>query len=272
MGPCLCGDTECPSCGTLQGTRGSEMNLVRHVLDHGHVRLVSFMQPALGGRLDISPQEIVDDWDGDLEVVRNARNSFNAAHRAGEDEDKDSKLLNYLYSHRHTTPFEAMVFTFDIKCPIFVARQWHRHRTWSYNEVSARYTMFPEEFYLPDVEYVGTQSTSNKQQRIIESNPGLTPEAAAFVNELQEHSIAGFRLYKEYLSLGVPRELARCFLAVNTYTHFFGTVDMHNLFHFLRLRLHSHAQYEIRVYAEAILELIRQVAPDCVHAFEESLA
>ncbi|MHA2377241.1 MAG: FAD-dependent thymidylate synthase [Candidatus Thorarchaeota archaeon] len=207
----------------------------------------------------------------DLDIVRSARVSYDAEWRAGEDEGKDKKLIHYLMKNRHTTPFECVTMTFDIKAPIFVFRQWHRHRTWSYNEVSARYAELPEEYYIPKPEQVGVQSKSNKQMRDMAGEAGLTEVDLRFISDLQSHSAAGFILYQYYIKQGVPRELARLFLGLNTYSHMFATVNLHNLFHFLRLRLHSHAQYEIRVYAEAMLHLIRPVVPVAVAAFEETL-
>lgn len=227
------------------------------VLDHGFARLVSCMQPV---------SHITDDsnWTGDLEVVRNARVSYDADWRVGDD-NKDAKLIDYLIRNRHTSPFEAMVFTFEIKAPIFVIRQWHRHRTWSYNEVSARYAELPEEFYVPAVEQITTQSASNKQMRTTERHPYAASYQKAFERQCKEV----FTLYQGMLVDGIPRELARGVLPLNTYTRMFATVDLHNLFHFLSLRLHEHAQYEIRVYAEALLKLIEPICPVAVAAFKE---
>ena len=224
----------------------------RNVLDHGYIRLV-------------------DSMGNDLSVVRSARVSYDAAWRTGEDEGKDEKLIQYLMKNRHTTPFECINLTFEVKAPIFVFRQWHRHRTWSYNEMSARYAELPEEFYIPTAQQIGVQSKSNKQMRDMAFDAGITRVDLEFIHDLQAHSERGFDLYKRHIGAGVPRELARLFLGLNTYSKMFATVDLHNLFHFLRLRLHTHAQYEIRVYAEAILELIKPVAPITVAAFVESL-
>lgn len=150
---------------------------------------------------------------------------------------------------------------------MFVARQWHRHRTWKYNEVSARYTELPSEFYVPEVSQITTQSASNKQMRTDEQH-----QDAEWVRvQIEKQNKSAFEMYKRFLEIGVPRELARSILPVGTYTRYFGTVDLHNLFHFLRLRLHTHAQYEIRVYAEAILQLIEPIVPVSVAAFKESL-
>ena len=235
------------------------MNQVK-VLDHGFVRLVSYMQPD-------DDALIPEDWDGDFEVVRNARVSYESK---SIDKERDDKLIGYLMKNAHTSPFEAMAFTFEVKAPIFVIRQWHRHRTWSYNEVSARYTELPEEYYLPTVGQIGSQSASNKQMRQMEEVAGLEERDKLFIANLQMHSMQGFALYQQHLKRGIPRELARLFIGLNTYTHMFATVNLYNLFHFLRLRLHEHAQYEIRVYAEALLQLIAPIVPAAVKAFKKS--
>jgi thymidylate synthase (FAD) len=221
------------------------------VLNHGHIRLV-------------------DSLGNDLSIVRSARVSYNAEWRVGEDTGSDTRLINYLMKNKHTSPFESVVLTFDIKCPIFIARQWHRHRTWAYNEVSARYSELPEEFYIPDPRFIGKQHDSHKQTRDMNSEMDDTTRQMISM-EIASQCRDAFTVYKGLLEAGTPREIARSVLPVATYTHFFGTVDLHNLFHFLRLRLHSHAQYEIRVYAEAILELIKPVVPVAVAAFIETL-
>lgn len=246
------------------------------VLDHGFVRLVSYTQPVEEAGYHFDPDVAPwRDWTGDLEIVRNARVSYNADWRpAGKSEDderpdapsKDERLIHYLMKNRHTTPFEAMVFTFEVQAPIFVFRQWHRHRTWSYNEVSARYTELPELFYVPKAEHIGEQSKIDKQARsLVGGNSNLaisTAEAMRVMNS------TAFKLYDEFLKAGVPRELARTVLPLATYSRMFATVDLHNLFHFLTLRLDDHAQYEIRVYAEALLQLIEPVCPVAVRAFK----
>lgn len=215
------------------------------LLDHGFVRLVEHMG-------------------SDLSVVRAARVSYDAAARAGKDEGSDHRLINYLWKNRHTSPFEAVEFQFEVKAPIFVFRQWHRHRTWSFNELSARYRELPEEFYVPDPYLIGAQSTSNKQMRT-EAPPDETAS-----NLIRHACTAAFTSYRLLLERGVPRELARSVLPVATYSHMFAKVDLANLFKFLDLRAHSHAQHEIRVYAEAMLELIRPVVPACVEAWESN--
>jgi thymidylate synthase (FAD) len=214
------------------------------VLDHGLVRLVDHMG-------------------GDLNIVRAARVSYDADWRTGDDAGKDEKLIAYLLKNHHTSPFEAVTFTFEVKAPLFVFRQWHRHRTWSYNEVSARYSELPEEFYVPELADITTQSMSNKQMRTAEQNPA----AMLMQSYMRKSMMDAFALYKELLAQGCPRELARTVLPCSTYSRMFATVDLHNLFHFLRLRLHEHAQKEIRVYAEAMLKLITPVVPAAVGAF-----
>ncbi len=220
------------------------MNKIINVLNHGYVRLVDHMG-------------------SDLSIVRSARVSYDAEWRAG-DEDKDTKLINYLVKNKHTSPFESVVFTFEVMAPIFVFRQWHRHRTWSFNEVSARYTQLPEVFYIPEVSQITTQSLSNKQMRTDE----IHPQAEHFQDMISTQCKNAFWVYNELIRLGCPRELARGALPMNTYSRMFATVDLHNLMHFFRLRLHEHAQYEIRVYAEAMLQLVRGIVPIAIAAYE----
>ncbi len=221
------------------------------VLDHGYVRLVDCMG-------------------NDLSISRSARVSYNAEWRAGEDKGSDARLINYLWTNGHTSPFESVNFTFEVKAPIFVLRQWHRHRTWKYNEVSARYTELPEEYYVPDSNLIGVQSKDNKQMRDIVKYS----LKQRFKNKLASGLITGtcwlsYKFYKLLLWLGVPRELARTVLPLATYSHMFATVDLNNLFKFLTLRLHEHAQYEIRVYAEAMLKLIEPIVPCAVAAWRK---
>ena len=214
------------------------------VLDHGFVRLVDFMG-------------------GDESVVRAARVSYDEEWRAGEDEGSDARLIKYLKKNKHHTPFEAVAFTFEVKAPIFVFRQWHRHRTWAYNELSARYRDLPEEIYLPPFR---AQASKNKQ-----GSDGFVAEGeeAALEEAFKASYKTAFEAYRYALSKGVAREIARSVLPVATYSHMFGTVSLLNLMRFLSLRDHSHAQYEIRVYAEAMRELAKEVAPVSIAAWEE---
>lgn len=209
---------------------------------------------------------LVEHVGSDLSIVRSARVSYDADWRTGEDAGKDEKLIRYLLKNHHTSPFESVVFTFEIKCPMFIARQWHRHRTWSYNEVSARYTKLDEGFYIPTEESVGRQAKHNKQMRVIEEN---SEESAEIVDLIARSLVDSNSTYLKLIDLGCPRELARSVLPTAAYTRFFGTVNLHNLFHFIRLRIHEHAQYEIRGYAKALLNLIEPHVPVAVEAFKE---
>lgn len=219
-----------------------------NVLDHGFVRLV-------------------DHLGTDTDISRAARVSYNTPAR-----EKDAGLIKYLLRNKHTSPFEAVVFTFEVKAPIFVFRQWHRHRTWSYNEVSARYTVLPAEFYVPTPLSIGKQSIDNKQMREF-VNPDLDPVAIVRAQRISkiirlqcEHA---HEAYLDLLEGRCPRELARGVLSLNTYSRMFATVDLHNLFHFIKLRIHENSQYEIQVYAEALLQLIAPIVPLATEAFKE---
>jgi thymidylate synthase (FAD) len=199
----------------------------------------------------------------DLSVVRAARVSYDAEWRAGADDNADAKLIMYLLKNQHTSPFEHVTFTFEVKAPIFVFRQWHRHRTWSFSEISARYSELPEEFYVPALDQITTQSTSNKQQRTHEQHS----EAAMIAQIIDGQCADAFVAYHRLLGMGCPRELARGVLPVNTYSRMFATIDLHNLLGFLRLRDHGHAQFEVRVYAQAMRDLIKSIVPVTHAAF-----
>lgn len=217
------------------------------VLDHGFVRLID----AMGS---------------DISIVRAARVSYDAAWRAGENEGSDARLIRYLWRNKHATPFEAVEFQFEVKAPIFVLRQWMRHRTWTYNELSARYRELPDEFYVPDADKIGEQSKDNKQGRVIANDD---PTSRDTIIDSCENS---FAIYRALLKRGVPRELARTVLPLATYSHMFAKVNLRNLLAFLDLRLHEHAQFEIRVYAEAMATLAESVAPVAMAAWREGRA
>ena len=216
--------------------------------------------------LDFGFVRLVDSMGSDLSVVRAARVSYDAAWRAGEDQGSDEKLIHFLWKNNHTTPFEAVTFSFEVKAPIFVFRQWHRHRTWSYNELSARYRELPEEFYVPRVADIGVQSSSNKQARVMDN--GETMEARLANIAINKHCHEAFVVYRKMLADGIPRELARSVLPFATYSHMFATVNLLNLLKFLLLRCDAHAQYEIRVYAEAMKKLVQPIVPVCLAAWE----
>ena len=225
-----------------------KVNPVINVLNGGFVRLVDHMGD-------------------DLSIVRAARVSYDADWRTGEEYGKDSKLIGYLIKNKHTSPFESVTFTFEVKAPIFVFRQWHRHRTWSFNEISARYTVLDEGYYVPELDQITTQSSSNKQMRTNEEHP--------FANILQttinNHCSKSFEVYESLINCGCPRELARGVLPVNAYSRMFGTVNLLNLLKFITLRSHSHAQYEIKVYSDALLKLIEPIVPVTIAYFKETL-
>lgn len=218
------------------------------VLDHGYVRLIDHMG-------------------SDLSIVRAARVSFDADWRAGDDDDKDSKLIQSMMRRGHTSPFEHVVMTFEVKAPIFVFRQWHRHRTWSYSELSARYAPMKEDYYVPDANQITGQHLTDKQMR------GTEPHefAELFRSNIDSASAASFNAYESLLRRGVARELARTVLPVNMYSRMFATVNLWNFFRFVKLRSDEHAQHEIRVYSDAMLKLAEQIAPVAVMAFIDSL-
>lgn len=231
------------------------------VLDHGYVRLV-------------------DKMGGDISIVRAARVSYDAAWRAGEDEGSDQRLMRRLWSGgadtlprspAHSTPFEAVTVTFEVMAPIFVFRQWHRHRTQSYNELSARYRALPEMCYIPDPVAVGIQSPSNKQGRMTEVTADVRRVREEQIGWIRDHTKSCFRLYRDLLEDGWPKELARMVLPLNTYSHMFTTMNLLNFFRFATLRCDPHAQYEIRVYANAMVTLMRTwVAPFATSLFLEA--
>lgn len=218
-----------------------------NALDHGYIRLVDHMG-------------------NDQSIVRAARVSYDAAWRAGVDEGSDARLIRSLWRRGHTTPFEAVTFTFEVYAPIFVFRQWHRHRTQSYNELSARYRELPRRYYIPQPEMVGNQSKKSKQGRELGGNVFNREDELAVV---REHCETAFHLYDELIKSNWPRELARMVLPVNTYSHMFCTMNLLNLFRFLTLRKDPHAQYEIRVYAEKMLHLILPIVPIATSAWED---
>lgn len=213
--------------------------------------------------LDQGYVQLVDNMGDDLSVVRSARVSYNAGWRAGTDKGSDTNLIGYLARNQHSTPFESCVLTFEVEAPIFVIRQWHRHRTWTYNEMSARYTELPEKSYTPFIEQITTQSQDNKQMR--------TEHVSENAEEIQDLIVgschASFDVYRRLLELGAPRELARGVLPLNTYSKMFATANLWNLVKFIKLRDHAHAQHEIAVYARAMKQLAMEKYPISMAAF-----
>jgi thymidylate synthase (FAD) len=218
---------------------------VKHpVLSHGYVVLVDYMG-------------------NDSAIVQAARVSYGAGTKSVRD---DRGLIRYLMRHRHTTPFEMVEFKFLIRLPIYVARQIVRHRMVSINEYSARYSIIPDEFDLPPPEDIRRQSTRNRQGR---EEPLPLPEAEAFRSDLERLSREAYSAYTRALEQGVAREIARLVLPLAYYTEWYWKVDLHNLFHFLSLRLDAHAQEETRRYAAEMAKIARVVCPVAYEAFEE---
>lgn len=238
------------------------------VLDKGFVRLVGYgvdlVDTLLYGYDDhtaVDSRIIPEDMTLDAQIVRAARVSYGKGTKTVRD---DEKLIRYLLKHEHWSPFEMVEFKFHVKAPIFVARQWFRHRTASVNEISGRYSVIEDEFYVPKVWRL--QDTKNKQGSVGQLDPLTNAYATDAYTEALEYA---YKAYQALLNAGVAREMARMVLPVSVYTQFYWKQDLRNLLHFLKLRLDSHAQWEIRQYAEAILELIRPLVPVTVAAWEE---
>jgi len=217
------------------------------VLDKGFVRLVDYMG-------------------GDQRIVQSARVSYGAGTKSYR---QDRGLIHYLMKNWHTSPFEQVQLTFHTKMPIFVARQWVRHRTARLNEISGRYSVMKDEFYLPEPENIRPQSDNNKQGR---SEERFTEDQEQeIIGVFSEEQRSVYANYEKLLNLNVARELARNNLPLSLYTEWYWQIDLHNLFHFIRLRMDAHAQYEIRVYAEAMAQCAKAVAPIAYEAFEEHI-
>ncbi len=218
------------------------------VLDRGFVRLVDYMG-------------------GDARIVQAARVSYGEGTKTVR---QDKGLINYLIKHAHTSPFEQVVLTFHAKMPIFVARQWVRHRTARLNEISGRYSVMTEEFYIPAEEDIRYQSEDNRQGRSTRDVPAELRQRVLDI--LRKDQSASYESYKALLDDDIARELARVNLPISLYTQWYWQIDLNNLFHFLRLRMESHAQMEIRRYAEVMADMARAVAPLAYEAFEKHVA
>ncbi|MGH1367143.1 MAG: FAD-dependent thymidylate synthase [Maritimibacter sp.] len=218
------------------------------VLDHGFVRVIDYMGD-------------------DAAICQAARVSYGKGTKSVQN---DEGLIRYLMRHWHSTPFEMCEIKLHVKLPVFVARQWIRHRTANVNEYSARYSILDREFYIPAPDYLAAQSVVNNQGRgaLLEG-----AEAAKVLEILKADSNRAYDNYEAMISQdgqeGLARELARMNLPANVYTQWYWKVDLHNLFHFLRLRADAHAQYEIRVYADAICEMVKDWVPAAYKAFED---
>ena len=236
-------------------SEGMEAHLYKAipVLDHGFVRVIDYMGD-------------------DAAICQAARVSYGKGTKSVQN---DEGLIRYLMRHWHSTPFEMCEVKLHVKLPVFVARQWIRHRTANVNEYSARYSILDREFYIPEASQLAAQSVVNNQGRGV----ALTPaEAARVLDILKGDAARTYDHYEEMISetspegeakQGLARELARMNLPANIYTQWYWKVDLHNLFHFLRLRADAHAQYEIRVYAEAICKVVADWVPAAYGAFED---
>ena len=206
---------------------------------------------------------LVDSMGGDDAIVQAARVSYG---KGTSKVSQDRGLIRYLMRHRHTTPFEMVEFKFHCKMPIFVARQWVRHRTANINEYSLRYSEARDEFYYPEPKHIQFQSALNKQGRLGNVPKRLTDKVLKYFKEISERS---FDMYRELNEAGLARELIRAILPVNLYTEWYWKNDLHNLLHFIGLRSDSHAQYEIRVYSDAMAEAVKKVAPFAWEAYQD---
>mgnify|MGYP005844166771 CR=1 FL=1 len=209
---------------------------------------------------------LVDYLGGDERVVQAARVSYGKGTKTVRE---DATLIDYLLRNEHTSPFEQVVLTFHIKLPIFVARQWIRHRTARLNEISGRYSVLKDEFWLPSLDAVAKQSKNNKQGRTDE--PFDADTAQHIITMLDAEQKHAYEQYSQLLDMEVARELARVNLPLSTYTEWYWQIDLHNLLRFLMLRLDKHAQREIREYAEVIHEITKKVAPLTCASFENHI-
>lgn len=228
------------------------------ILDHGFIRVVDYMGD-------------------DAAIVQAARVSYGTGTKQV---NQDKGLINYLMRHWHTTPFEMCEIKFHIKLPIFIARQWIRHRTANVNEYSARYSIMDKEFYIPTAENLAPQSKKNHQGRA-EGEPLTGAEAKQVLELLKKDSEQCYSDYEQMMNCdqegnildenrrGLARELARMNLTLNYYTQWYWKCDLHNLMHFLMLRADPHAQYEIRAYADAMIEIVKKWCPHAYEAFNE---
>jgi thymidylate synthase (FAD) len=217
------------------------------VLDHGFVRVVDYMGD-------------------DAAVVQAARVSYG---RGTRKTSEDEGLIRYLMRHHHSTPFEMCEIKYHVKLPIFVARQWIRHRTANVNEYSARYSIMDKDFYIPEPAQLATQSANNRQGRGEILDADTAQRVMKLLRDDAEQTYGHYEDMLDAEGIGLARELARMNLTLNTYTQWYWKTDLHNLFHFLRLRADAHAQYEIRVYAEAMLETVKAWVPLSYGAFSD---
>lgn len=256
--------TRVPAESRLVDVMGGSLRHEVKIHEHGFIAL-----------LDAMPRLVPEGQTGDAAIVQAARVSYG---QGTKKVSEDRGLIRYLLRHRHTTPFEMVEFKFHVAMPVFIARQWIRHRTANVNEYSGRYSIMPDRFYRPTLEEVRRQSASNRQggEETFVSKapaPGAPPEGDALTaQQFLDYLDRAEALYREYEALtarGVSRELARIGLPVSVYTQWYWKCDLHNVLRFLSLRIDPHAQREIRVYAEAMLALIEPLVPLTVEAWRD---
>jgi len=216
------------------------------VLDKGFIRLVDYMG-------------------GDARIVQAARVSYG---KGTKTKREDRGLINYLMRNQHTSPFEQVILTFHCKMPLFVARQWVRHRTARLNEISGRYSVMENEFYVPDTNQIRYQSKDNKQGRNQEDEVPIELQQKV-LDIIKKGHQRSYEEYQKMLDENIARELSRINLPLSLYTQWYWQIDLHNLFHFLKLRMDEHAQWEIRQYAKVMSEMTQKVAPMAFEAFEK---
>ena len=217
------------------------------VLDHGFVRLVDYMG-------------------SDARIVQTARVSYGEGTKTLRE---DAGLIDYLLRHEHSSPFEHVIFEFHAKMPIFVARQWIRHRTARLNEISGRYSVIKDEFYIPEASSINFQSKDNKQGRAIDDVPAELKEKV--ISLLAEDQQNVYKNYEEMIDDDIARELARINLPLSTYTEWYWQMDLKNMFHFLKLRMDHHAQWEIQEYGRAMAKIVKAVCPLAYESFERHM-
>lgn len=221
------------------------------LLNHGFVRLVDSM-PSIKNEDYVSFEH---------SIAQMARVSYGKGTKSIRE---DETLVQYLLEHDHTSPFEGVVLKFHLKMPIFVARQWMRHRTASINEYSARYSILSDEFYIPEISRLNKQDAYNKQM----SSKECIDNSDEAIKIFEELSKSSYEAYRKLLDLGLSRELSRCVLPVSIYTEMYWVMNLHNLLRFLRLRMDSHAQYEIVVYANAICSILEKICPNLIKTWK----
>ena len=260
----------------LTAEQGDDIEMQRREVQKTRRAMVPALEEILYEPLPVLDQgfiRVIDYMGDDAAIVQAARVSYG---RGTKQVSNDRGLINYLMRHRHTSPFEMCEIKLHIKLPIFIARQWIRHRTANVNEYSARYSVLEEAFYTPAPEHLAAQSQTNRQGRA-EALEGA--ESSDALGRIRAHSRGAYDLYLDLLNedrdgeikdpsrQGLARELARMTLPLNTYTEWYWKIDLHNLLHFSALRADSHAQYEIRAYADVLLDVLKRWVPLTYDAF-----